>query len=268
MQGAVDLGQQRIVFGVVQVEHAERVLESGEPRLGRLDAPSVLVGVEVDAGRKLRNERGNLSAPRLARLGPFRRATSRPSRAMSASGSSNARRSRSTGEPPRRASRWRHPMRLRTRGPTRGDAVMETSRGFTRTRGGPPPHGGRLAGRRDDGSYAWANREGGARDGAVARRERGRSSRCAAMRRLTRTARSAHRSHSGVSRAASSPATDAVMAANTTRPTHSQVSDLCTWIMALVRRWRGSRPKSERPRYVPYGHSPSTTDMIAIDATW
>ena len=70
VQGAVDLGQQRVVFGVVQVAHAERVLESGESRLGRLDAPAVLVGVEVDAGRESRNELRNPSGPRLVRLGP------------------------------------------------------------------------------------------------------------------------------------------------------------------------------------------------------
>ena len=72
VQGAVDLGQERVVRIVVQAGHIELSLDPGEPRLGQLDAAAVLVAVEVDARREPRRHLGEPPRRRLARLGPAR----------------------------------------------------------------------------------------------------------------------------------------------------------------------------------------------------
>ena len=69
VQGAVDRRQQRIVLGIVQVGDAEGPFHAGEPRLGQLDAPAVLVRVEVDAPSERRHLRREAAGRGDARLG-------------------------------------------------------------------------------------------------------------------------------------------------------------------------------------------------------
>ena len=58
VERAVDLGQQAVILRVMQAAGAERAFDLFEAGLGQLDVAAVLVGIEMDAGRERRHERG------------------------------------------------------------------------------------------------------------------------------------------------------------------------------------------------------------------